>query len=254
MKIAVVTQARISSTRLPEKVVRKVGDMSLLAMHLRRAGKATLPKHFFVAIADEPGWEKIAAIATECGWQHSRGDVNDVLARFYHCVAPLQPDYVVRITSDCPLIDHSLIDAVAGFCIEKGLDYAANGLVETFPDGQDVEIFRFAALEDAFTNATLLSDREHVTPYIKKKSSFLKGTPYRSDNYYCDSDYKRVRITVDTPGDLTVIERLVEKLGPWAGWKEYTRLYLDDVSIHSLNNETIRNEGYLKSLLKDQKA
>ena len=253
MKIAVVTQARISSTRLPEKVLRPVGGTSLLGLHLTRAGKAKRPTHFVVAVADEPGWEKIAAVATSCNWQYSKGDVNNVLSRFYFAVENIQPDYIVRITSDCPLIDPDLMDSVISFCIDGNLDYAANGLVETFPDGEDIEVFKFSALREAYEKAKLLSELEHVTPYIKKHSSFLNGVPFRSDNYYSGGDYKAVRITVDTPQDLQVVENLVKKLGSKAGWKEYTDLYLADSAIHGLNNKIIRNEGYLKSLLKDQK-
>jgi spore coat polysaccharide biosynthesis protein SpsF len=251
MKIAVVTQARINSTRLPEKVIRKIDNVSLLEMHLSRAGKAKKSTHFFVATTLEKGADKIIDVAKKCNWNFFQGELDDVLGRFYYCLLSLRPDYVVRITSDCPLIDPILIDEVINFGISNKLDYASNGLVETFPDGQDVEVFKFTALEAAFRNASLHSDREHVTPYIKKNSTFLGGHIFVSDNLHSGKDYRKVRLTVDTEEDFEVIKMLVGKLGREAGWKDYTNLYLSDLEINKLNIAIIRNEGYQKSLLKD---
>lgn len=252
MKIAVVTQARIGSSRLPKKVIRKIGESTLLEIHLNRAKGAKIPTHFFVATTLEKDSNQIVDIAIKCKWEYYQGDLTDVLARFYNCLSSLHPDYVVRITSDCPLIDPVLIDDVIAFAIEKKLDYASNAMVQSFPDGLDVEIFRFSALETAYLTSTLASEHEHVTPYIWKNSTFFGGHKFTSGNIHSGGNYKDVRITVDNANDFKVVERLIAKLGTSEGWLKYTELYLSDPEIHNLNMSVTRNEGYQKSLKQDQ--
>lgn len=96
-----------------------------------------------------------------------KGSVNDVLDRFYQTALPEMPDYVVRLTSDCPLIDPAIIDHIIQYCIDNDFDYVSNGMHPTYPDGMDTEVFKFSALETAWKEANLQSEREHVTPYIK---------------------------------------------------------------------------------------
>lgn len=252
MKIAVVTQARFGSSRLPGKVTRKIGGSPLLEIHLTRARKAKRPTHFFVATTHEQEANQIIDIAKKCNWNYFQGDLNDVLSRFYDCVSPLKPDYVVRITSDCPLIDPVLIDNVIDLAQRKNLDYASNAMDPSFPDGQDVEVFKFAALEIAHLTSKLSSEREHVTPYIWKNSTFFGGTIFKSDNLHSGGDFKNVRITVDDENDFKVVEKLISKLGADDKWEKYTECYLREPEIHNLNTKVTRNEGYQKSLNQDQ--
>lgn len=168
MKIVAVTQARYSSTRLPAKVLKKVGDETLLDIHLQRVLKATKITTLVVATTIEDGSDEIVRVARRNGIECYRGSINDVLGRFYFAVKDMSPDYVVRVTSDCPLIDPHVIDHVITTCISAGCDYASNTLKPTYPDGIDTEVFRFSALERAYNEALLKSEREHVTPYIKE--------------------------------------------------------------------------------------
>ena len=131
------------------------------------------------------------------------------------------------------------------------MDYYSNTLIESYPDGQDVEVFSFAALEKAWQNAELSSEREHVTPFIIKNSSFKGGVIFDSDNHLCKINYGNVRITVDHHDDFKVIKSLIDQLGTNATWKEYSDAYIKLSSINKLNSKIQRNMGYLKSLKED---
>lgn len=251
MKIVAITQARYGSTRLPAKVLKEVNGLSLLEIHVKRILKSELISKLIIATTKEPGAEHILAIAKKAQVPVFQGSTEDVLDRFYQAALPEQPDYVVRVTSDCPLIDPVEIDRVIRACVSSGADYVSNTLIPTFPDGVDCEVFKFEALEKAFLEATLKSDREHVTPYIWRNSSVKGGSIFKSGSIENPEDYSAYRITVDTQEDFEVIKQLLEALGPDKSWKEYID-YLDrHEKIKELNGHHTRNEGYQKSLLND---
>ena len=130
----------------------------------------------------------------------------------------------------------------------KNLDYCSNTLVEHYPDGQDVEVFKFSALVKSWKEAKLASEREHVTPYMKKNSSFFNKTKFISDNFPSHKNYNNVRITIDEKEDFEVIKALTNHLGLDANWEEYSNYYLSNKNICNLNSKFIRNEGYFKSI------
>lgn len=247
MKILLLTQARLGSTRFPNKVTRKLGDSTLLGLHLSRIKKAKLITDFCLATTFESGVEVIIEIANNAGINTFQGNLNDVLDRFYQAALQYKPDYVVRVTSDCPLLDPELIDNVVKLLLDSQSDYAANVLIEEFPDGQDVEAFTFKSLEKAWKEAKLPSDREHVTPFIKNNSDINGGNIFKAVHYRGNFNYNHVRMTVDEPKDLESIKILLSKLGPEASWVHYTD-YLIRNSYEFKNQEIVRNEGYLKSL------
>lgn len=251
MKVIAVTQARYGSTRLPAKVLKKVGEETLLDIHLQRILKAKKVDKLIVATTTEEGSAEIVRIAERNGAGCHRGSINDVLERFYFAVKDLNPDYIVRITSDCPLIDPRVIDHVIEACLSAECDYASNTMKPTYPDGIDTEVFKFSALEKAYNEAKLKSEREHVTPYIKKNSSFNKGNLFESVNVENDKDCSAYRITVDTQEDFDVIKNLIENLGKNAKWEDYIE-YLDSHNdVKDMNSNHTRDEGYTKSLLND---
>jgi len=178
--------------------------------------------------------------------------MNNVLDRFYKAALPHMPDYVVRVTSDCPLLDAELIDSVITFTVKEKADYGANVMVEEYPDGQDIEVFSFKALEQAWKEAKLRSDREHVTPFIRNNSNLKGGRFFKAVHYKCNSNYNHIRMTVDEPKDLDAIKLLVSKLGTRASWQEYTQ-YIINNSKEFDNQDILRNEGYLHSLISDKK-
>lgn len=251
MKILAITQARIGSTRLPEKVLKKINSKTLLEIHLNRILQSKLINKLKVATTTEPDTYKIVAIADKLGIESFCGSIDDVLERFYLAALPENPDYVVRLTSDCPLIDSVEIDRVINECVSSGCDYASNTLEPTFPDGVDVEVFKFFALEKAYKEAVLKSDREHVTPYIWRNSSVKGGNTFKSFNVKNPEDFSEYRLTVDTPDDFNLIKKLIIKLGDDKKWQDYVGYLEQNPELLNINSKYERNEGYKKSLQKD---
>lgn len=250
LKIFIVTQARVGSSRFPKKVLKKIGKETMLSLHLKRLQKSKLATKIIVATTHEIGADKIISISEKLGVSSFQGSTQDVLDRFYKSVVNEKPDFIVRVTSDCPLIDPSLVDNVIEMTINNKLDYGANILKEEFPDGQDVEVFTFNALKKAWEEATLPSDREHVTPYIRKNSSFNQGQLFESKNFDAPNNFNHLRMTVDEPADLETIKILIDKLGDNETWETYSEYIIQNNS--KLKSQSIvRNEGYLKSLNKD---
>ena len=252
MKILAITQARIGSSRLPGKILKEINGHTLLEIHLTRILRSQLITMLKVATTSEPDANKIVEIAHKLNVGVYRGSLNNVLERFFRTAEPENPDWVVRLTSDCPLIDPDLIDKVILFAIENDLDYASNSLHPTFPNGVDVEVFRYSALSRAFKEARLNSELEHVTPYIWKNSSFNGGLLFKSDCLMYSDDFSQYRITVDTLEDFEVIKQLIEKLGINKPWIEYIHLLKENVDIKKLNEKFSRNEGYEKSVKNDK--
>ncbi|TGD58109.1 glutamate-1-semialdehyde 2,1-aminomutase [Flavobacterium humi] len=241
MKIIGITQARIGSSRLPGKVLLTVNGKTLLEYHLERAKKSKLVNQWLVATTQEEGAEAICDIATQLGIGSYRGSLEDVLDRFYQSVKDEGPDYVVRITSDCPLIDAGLIDQTIQFCLDNQLDYHSNQSQEAYPDGLDVEVFSFKALSEAWHSATAIADREHVTPFIRRNARTKVA------NEGIDKKYASLRITVDEPSDFVLIRHLIEHLGADLPWKPYADYIVQHQDIQNINYTIFRNEGYMKS-------
>ena len=255
MKVLAITQARYGSTRLPAKILKEVDGKTLLEIHLSRILQAKKINKVKIATTDEEGSKFIVAVADKLGIAYHKGSVEDVLSRFY-CTAELEhPDYVVRLTSDCPLIDPSVIDDVIQFAIDGDYDYVHTD-PECFPDGLDTEVFKFSVLERAFSEANLKSEREHVTPYIWKNGSAYGGQIFKTANFqnkFGNYNAKDYRITIDEPEDFEVIKSLIQNLGISRNWKEYIDYLEEHPDIKSLNSKFDYNEGYEKSLRNDRK-
>ena len=248
VKIVGITQARIGSSRLPKKVLLEIKNKTLLHYHLTRIKQSKLVDNWIVATTNEDDSDIICDIARSQNLNSYKGSLNDVLDRFYQAVKNENANYVVRVTSDCPLIDASLIDETVQFCIDKNLAYFSNVFEDKYPDGLDVEVFKFEALEEAWQNATLQADREHVTPYIRRKVDLSN---YKNDTI--DSKYSSVRITVDEEVDFNVIQHLIENLGENEDWKTYADYILNNEEIKKINDSIIRNQGYMKSKFEEIK-
>lgn len=252
MKVLAITQARIGSARLSEKILKTINGKSLLEIHLKRIQKSKLITQLKVATTIEPDADKIISVATKLGIEVYKGSVDNVLERFYKTAAPEMPVWVVRLTSDCPLIDPVEIDKVIQHAIDHDLDYVSNTLQPTFPDGVDTEVFKFSVLEKAYKKAKHKSELEHVTPYIWKNSSFMGGSLFKSDCVIYHEDYSQFRLTVDTAEDFKVIERLVNLLGTDRPWMDYVKTLQEHPEIKKINEMFTRNEGYQNSVEKDK--
>lgn len=204
-RVGVVTQARTTSTRLPRKVLLEVGGRTLLDHHLDRLVAGGLP--VLVATTTNDTDDDIADLAGRRGLPVHRGSEDDVLARFHGTAVEHGLDVVVRVTSDCPLVDGALIaEAVRDFVAtgDPAL-YLSNTLERSFPRGFDFEVFSAAALAEAHARAGLPAEREHVTPYLYagRGDAHLRSVTWPEDK----SAY---RVTLDTPDDLLLIRALIE--------------------------------------------
>ncbi len=250
VKTVLITQARTGSTRLPGKVLMEINQTPLLKIHLDRLKKSKNIDKIIVATTNSAEDNIIEKLVTEWGYEVYRGSEIDVLDRFYQAVKDINPLWVVRVTSDCPLIDPLLVDKVIEVTQANNIDYGSNVIDETFPDGQDVEVFKFTALETAWKSAIKESEREHVTPYIRNNSNIKGGNIFSAMSYKNNIDYSKIRITVDEPRDFELINTVITDLGFNKGWLEYTE-YIINNKLLEINGDIIRNEGYLKSLKND---
>jgi spore coat polysaccharide biosynthesis protein SpsF len=245
-----ITQARTGSTRLPGKILLEVDNTPLLKIHLERLSKSKNVDKIIVATTVNFEDDIIEKCCTEWGYEVFRGSENDVLDRFFQAAKCFTPEWVVRVTSDCPLIDAELVDAVTLLTKVNDVDYCSNVLIENFPDGQDVEVFKFSALEKAWEYSTLKSEREHVTPYIVENSNFKHRTLFTAINFPCFANFSNVRMTVDEPRDFELIQRVVYDLGIMQNWITYTN-HIIKRGLIKINSDIKRNEGHLISLKND---
>lgn len=250
LKTVLITQARTGSTRLPGKVLLEVNQTPLLKIHLDRLKNSKKVDKIIVATTTNIEDNIIAKLVTMWGYEVFRGSEKDVLDRFYQAVKNIHPLWIVRVTSDCPLIDPILVDKVIELTQSGSKDYGSNVFDVTFPDGQDVEVFKFTALETAWKSAKKDSEREHVTPFIRNNSNFKGKNIFSSISYKNNIDYSKIRITVDELRDFILINKVITDLGFDKSWLEYTE-YIIKNKLVEMNGDIIRNEGYVKSLKKD---
>ena len=239
----------MGSSRLPGKTLKRINGKSLVQIMLSRVSKCQSVDKIIVATSTNDNNNELEEHIKELGHYCFRGSESDVLDRFYKSLENDKCDYVVRLTADCPLIDPELIDKTIISTIKSNKDYGSNISPEKefFPDGQDIEVFRYKILKDAWTNATLPSEREHVTPYIRTNLE-KKYTNYIFLN---DIDYNKIRMTVDTQEDFDAIEVLINELGTNRTWLEYTDFIIKNPNKFK-NQNLVRNEGYKKSLEEDK--
>ena len=205
-KIGIISQARMTSTRLPGKVLLPAGGQPLLHYHVRRLQQSGLP--LYLAITTNAADDSLATFAAAHGLPCTRGDEHDVLGRYHQCAAAHDLDVIVRVTSDCPLIDGALVAAGVREYVRLGNPslYLSNALQRTFPRGFDFEVFSRTLLNKAFQRATLPGDREHVTPYIHQNRSGEVAFHHATRT----PDRSQYRLTVDTATDFALIKTLIE--------------------------------------------
>ena len=151
-KVLIVTQARLQSTRLPKKILKEISGESILQIHLKSLSQSKYFDNLVVATTQEKGIEDVIKLLKNTSTKYYQGSTLDVLDRYYQASLPYNPEYIVRVTSDCPLIDANLMDKIVEFTFNCGVDYVSNTLVEHYPDGQDVEVISMAALKKAWIN------------------------------------------------------------------------------------------------------
>ncbi len=208
MKTVAIIQARMGSTRLPGKVLKDLCGQSVLAHVVNRVGASALVDEIVVATTDDPIDDAIVRAASDLGVAVFRGSESDVLARYFGAAQQHQADVVIRVTSDCPLFDSSVLEKMLSVFFKSqnqsiSLDYLSNTLARAYPRGLDAEIFTFEALQQAYKNAHASYEREHVTPYLYQHPEL-----FHLQNFGCDQDHSAHRWTLDTEEDWMLISKI----------------------------------------------
>jgi spore coat polysaccharide biosynthesis protein SpsF len=206
--ILAIVQARMSSTRLPGKVMKPILGRPMLDLQLERLRRVTAIDRLVVATSDLAGDDPIEALCEDQGVAVFRGSLSDVLGRYHGALEAYGPaDHVVRLTADCPLADPDVIGGCIAQHLATGADYTSNGVERTFPKGLDVEIMTAATLERAHRDAMAQDEREHVTMYI-----YRNPQTFRLSHFVQDRRLGSLRWTVDTPEDLEMVTAVYQAL------------------------------------------
>lgn len=239
MRVVAIVQARMESTRLPNKVLAKIGKSPMIELLLSRLSKAREVNEIIMATSTNDSNQPLVNIVNKLGYKSVRGSENDVLERYLAAAHQVKADVIVRITGDCPIIDPLLVDRAVKKFKDSEVDYFSNIAPPTYPDGLDIEVFSLATLERSCKETQNPFDREHVTPYMRRKSIFVKDSMVHSE------DLSSMRWTVDEPADLEVIRNIFSHFQPniYFSWDEVVALERTNPDIFVPNHNIKRNEG-----------
>lgn len=245
-----IIQARTKSIRFPGKMLVRVQEKTIIKHVIDRVKESKFIDGIVLATSEDTSNDILEREVNKIGVNVFRGSEDDVLDRFYHASKKFGATTIVRITGDCPLIDPEIIDKVINFFNINKYDYVSNIDPPTFPDGMDVEVFSFDALEKTWKNAKLKSEREHVTPFIRNNKKLFK-----IKNFENEKDLSEYRITLDEKEDLIVIEEILNKLDNKKTYNlsDIINVLESNKKILEKNKKYERNEGYKKSLEEDKK-
>ena len=246
--IGCIIQARMGSSRLPGKVLMKSGNgMSLLYHVINQLRHCSKVKNLVIATTTNQEDDEIEKFADNNSVNVFRGSEKDVLDRYFQCAKKYSFSTIVRITSDCPLIDPQIVDKVIERFFSGNYDYATNTLIRTFPIGTDAEVFSFNALETAWKNAQLPSEREHVTPHLRNKGNF------KTINVENDTNISNLRLTVDRIEDFELINEILNNLSinP-IHLENILELFSRKPELIEINKHINNNEGLDRSLKEDE--
>jgi spore coat polysaccharide biosynthesis protein SpsF len=240
MKTVGIVQARMTSTRLPGKILKKVMDKPLLMYQLERLNKIGGLDELVVATTVNREDDPVAALCGDMAIPVYRGSELDVLSRYYEAATARGAETVARFTADCPVIDSNLSDKVIRHYLDNAdkLDYCCND-ISTFPRGTDTEVFSYKALREAHSEGSARQDREHVTYFIHRRPE-----RYRIHRVASGRDWGKYRLTVDTPEDFELIKEVIERLYPQNNdfsIEDIMALFESDPSLPRIN-EAIRQK------------
>lgn len=241
-------QARLGSTRLPRKVMQTIGNDLLIDYVYKRVRKSKYINNIILCTTNN---EEDDAL-TEHYYRSLnnniyRGDAKNVLERFYWALQEYPCDYIVRVTADDPLKDPEIIDrCISEVLIDPAIDYCSNTIDPSFPEGLDVEVIKTSAFIKSYQESTLISEKEHVTPYIWKNPD-----KFNLQNITHSENLSGWRWTVDNINDLEFVKAIFKHFN-WDMYVSYVNVidYIKhNPEIMEINNGIIRNEGYIKSLI-----
>ncbi len=251
VNVVALVQARMGSTRFPGKVLQLIDTHPVLWHVVNRIKAASRINEVVVTTSVRPENDAIRDFCLQQKIACFSGDEADVLDRFYQAAVFHRASHLVRVTGDCPLVDPGLIDQIAGICLSEELDYCAVGTgagvadktnFKRFPDGMDAEMISLPTLKRIWSEATVSTHREHVTPYL-----FLNQHLFKMRYLECEKDYSNLRLTLDYPEDLKLISSIFKKLGASnASFSiaEILRLFETEPELAQLNIHHQLTQGY----------
>jgi glutamate-1-semialdehyde 2,1-aminomutase len=239
MKVVAIVQARMGSTRLPNKVMKPIGGVPMIEVLLARLARASNVHQIVVATSLAPRNQPLEDHVKALGYPCYRGSEDDVLDRYLQAARSVNADVVVRITGDCPLVDPVLVDEVIHRFQAAHVDYFSNTAPPSFPDGLDIEVFTLAALEQAARETSKPFDHEHVTPYLRENAQFQRAGMQHSE------DLSGLRWTVDEAADYDVVSAVFAHFAPdiHFSWQQVLQLQRSQPDMFTPNQTLIRNEG-----------
>jgi len=239
MKVVAIIQARMGSTRLPNKVMKPINGIPMLELVISRLARSKEVDQIIVATSLDERNLPLVTHVQSLGYACEQGSESDVLDRYVQAAGAHQADVVVRITGDCPLVDPELVDEVIRKFKTTNVDYFNNTSPPTYPDGLDIEVCTFKALKRASQETSDPFDREHVTPYLRRPGKFKTKSMQHAE------DLSALRWTVDEPSDFEVIEKVFEYFHPKTDftWRDALALQKQHPEIFNANQHLVRNEG-----------
>lgn len=251
MKKVAIIQARMGSTRLPGKMMLSLGFKKVVDYVFDNVALVKNLDDIYLATTNNEKDDVLEKWAKSKKVKYFRGSEDDVLDRYYTTAKEANADMVVRLTGDCPLIDTYVVEKIIQEFLDNDFDYVANNHPATYPDGLDTEVFSFAALEKAWQEAKLKSEREHVTPYIWKNPD-----KFKIKNVENDFDLSNERWTLDTEEDYIFLKKLIsecEKNNINLNMGNIITVIKSNPDWKKINSMYDRNEGYTKSINNDLK-
>jgi glutamate-1-semialdehyde 2,1-aminomutase len=241
MKVVAVVQARMGSTRLPNKVMKHIVGVPMIELLLARLAMAKRVDQIVLATSTDERNLPLVEHVQNLGYVCVRGSENDVLQRYLDAAAEVDADVLVRITGDCPLVDPVLVDRAIDEFLSQSVDYHSNTSPATFPDGLDIEVFSIGVLKRAALESEDPFDHEHVTPYLRKPGLFKTSAMLNGE------DLSGLRWTVDEPADFEVISQVFQHFAPGVhfSWKQVLNLQTTQPALFAANHSIQRNEGAL---------
>jgi len=239
MKVVAIVQARMGSTRLPNKVMKPIVGVPMIELLLARLAKSKQIDQIVLATSTDERNTPLVEHVQKLGYVCVRGSESDVLDRYLVAARQVHADVVVRITGDCPLIAPALVDQVIAQFKAEGVDYLSNTAPASYPDGLDTEVFTLQALERAALESQDSFDHEHVTPYLRKPGLYKTSAMQHSE------DLSGLRWTVDEPADFEVVSQVFAYFAPniHFSWTEVLGLQRSQPKIFAANHNINRNEG-----------